>query len=217
MMDVPVLNLEGKQVGTMQVDPAKLGNEVNKQLLHEICLMYQDAQRVGTAKTKTRSEVAGSGRKLFRQKGTGNARVGERRTHKRRGGGTAFGPKPREYRWAMPRQARRLAAKMALLSKFQDGEAVVVDALTLPDVKTKKMAGIIRTLQLDSASLLIATPDQDRNVYLSARNIKGVEVLPAMKLNAYEIIRRKRLLVSKPAFEAFLAMQDKVEHAGEVE
>jgi large subunit ribosomal protein L4 len=207
-IDVQVVNVEGKSVGKITIDPNDFGGSVNKQLLHDVVLMYQANKRLGTARTKTRAEIAGSGRKLFRQKGTGNARVGDRRTAKRVGGGTAFGPKPRSYRFAVPKHARRLASKMALLSKFADGEAVVLDGLSLPSVKTKAMTAVLKKLGLAGSTVLVATAEQDRNVYLSGRNIKGVEVLPSRKLNAYELLRRKRLLITSKAIDAFKTLGD---------
>jgi large subunit ribosomal protein L4 len=199
MIKVPVVNPEGQEVGSLELDPADFGGDVNKQLLHDAVVMYQANQRAGTHKTKTRSEIAGSGKKLFRQKGTGNARQGSKRTHKRRGGGTVFGPKPRDYSYMMPLKARRLATRMALLSKFQDHEAVVVDGLAMTEVKTQRMAALLDKLQVRAQGVLIATKGIDKNVYLSGRNIERVTVLPAEQLNAYELLRRKRLLISKEA------------------
>src|SRR5881392_4176953 len=140
MLTLNVVNREGSNVGTVDVDPADFGGTVNRQLLHEAVLMYLANQRAGTHSTLRRGEVAGSTKKLFRQKGTGNARVGNRRTNKRRGGGTAKGPKPRDYEYHMPKQMVRAATRMALLSKFQDQQAVIVDDLALPAAKTQQMA-----------------------------------------------------------------------------
>src|SRR6059036_3327379 len=137
MLSLNVYNRQGDSVGTVDVDPAEFGGEINKQLLHEVVLMYLANQRAGTHSTLRRGEVAGSTRKLFRQKGTGNARAGTRRTNKRRGGGTAKGPKPRDYEYHLPKKAVRAATRMALLSKFQDQEAIVVEDLALPEAKTK--------------------------------------------------------------------------------
>jgi large subunit ribosomal protein L4 len=199
MLSVNVFNRQGESVGTVEVDPAEFGGEVNRQLLHDVVLMYLANQRAGTHSTLRRGEVAGSTKKLFRQKGTGNARVGTRRTNKRRGGGTAKGPKPRDYEYHMPKQMVRTATRMALLSKFQDQEVVVVDDLTLPEIETKQMAGILKALKLDDTSCLITTAGRDENVYKSARNIRNVEVMPANQLNAYVLLRQKRLLLTRPA------------------
>src|SRR5580700_2990226 len=130
-IEVPVFNRQGQQTGTVSVDPANFGGRISKQLLHEAVLMYLANQRAGTHSTLRRGEVAGSTKKLFRQKGTGNARVGTRRTNKRRGGGTAKGPKPRDYEYHLPRKAVRMATRMAILSKFQDNEALIIDDLAL--------------------------------------------------------------------------------------
>ena len=199
MIKVPVVNPEGQEVGSFELDPADFGGTVNKQLLHDAVVMYQANQRAGTHKTKTRSEVAGSGKKIFRQKGTGNARQGSKRTHKRRGGGTAFGPTPRDYSYRMPTKARRLAARMALLSKFEDHEAIVVEGLKLDGPKTKQMLAILDKLQVSAQGCLVATHGQDKNIYLSGRNIARIEVMPAEQMNAYDLLRRKRLLISKEA------------------
>src|SRR6202140_5074340 len=130
MLTLNVFNRQGESVGTVQVDPSEFGGAVNRQLLHDVVLMHLANQRAGTHSTKRRGEVAGSTKKLFRQKGTGNARVGTRRTNKRRGGGTAKGPKPRDYEYHLPKKAVRAATRMALLSKFQDKEALVIDELS---------------------------------------------------------------------------------------
>src|SRR5580700_5709891 len=126
-----VFNAAAEPVGTVQIDPAELGGTINKQLLHDVVLMYLANQRAGTHSTLRRGEVAGSTKKLFRQKGTGNARVGTRRTNKRRGGGTAKGPKPRDYEYHHPKKVVRAATRMAILSKFLDKEAVIVDELSI--------------------------------------------------------------------------------------
>src|ERR671922_410256 len=146
MLTLNVYNSSGSQVGTVDVDEAEFGGTVNKQLLHEVVVMHLANQRAGTHSTLRRGEVAGSTKKLFRQKGTGNARVGTRRTNKRKGGGTAKGPKPRDYEYHLPKKAVRAATRMAILSKFQDNEAVIVDQLSLPEAKTKQMAGVLKAL-----------------------------------------------------------------------
>src|SRR3954467_3749074 len=129
MLSLNVFNTRGESVGTVEVDPNDFGGEVNKQLLHDTVLMYLANQRAGTHSTLRRGEVAGSTKKLFRQKGTGNARAGTRRPNRRRGGGTAKGPKPRDYEYHLPKKAVRAATRMAILSKLRDHEAIVVDAI----------------------------------------------------------------------------------------
>src|SRR6476619_5290261 len=131
---VPVVDRTGAAKGTVEIDPAAFGGKISRQLMHDVVLMYLANQRAGTHHTLRRGQVAGSTKKLFRQKGTGNARVGTKRTNKRRGGGTAKGPKPRDYEYHMPRKAVRIATRMAILSKLADNEAVVVEDLNLPTV-----------------------------------------------------------------------------------
>src|SRR5213592_1786521 len=148
MLSVNVYNRQGESVGTVDIDPAEFGGEVNRQLLHDVVVMHLANQRAGTHSTLRRGEVSGSTKKLFRQKGTGNARVGTRRSNKRRGGGTAKGPKPRDYYYRLPKKAIRAATRMALLSKFQDKEAIVVDDLDLQEAKTKQMAAVFKALKI---------------------------------------------------------------------
>src|SRR6202048_4168098 len=161
MLSLNVVNRQGENVGTVDVDPQEFGGKINKQLLHDVVLMYLANQRAGTHSTLRRGEVAGSTKKLFRQKGPGNARVGTRRSNKRRGGGTAKGPKPRDYEYHLPRKAVQSATRMALLSKFQDEEAVVIDDLSLPEIRTRQVADILKALKLDGASCLIGTAGLD--------------------------------------------------------
>ena len=201
MLSLNIYNRQGEAVGTVEVDPAEFGGQINRQLQHDVVLMYLANQRAGTHSTLRRGEVAGSTKKLFRQKGTGNARVGNRRTNKRRGGGTAKGPKPRDYEYHLPKKALRAATRMALLSKFQDQEAIVVDDLSLPEIKTQEMAGILKALKLDGTTCLIGTAGRDENVYRSARNIRGVQVSPAAELNAYTVLRPKRLVLTRAALD----------------
>jgi large subunit ribosomal protein L4 len=204
-LSLSVVNAQGQPVGTVEVDPAELGGKINKQLLHDVVLMYLANQRAGTHSTLRRGEVSGSTKKLFRQKGTGNARVGPRRTNKRRGGGTAKGPKPRDYEYHLPKKAVRAATRMAVLSKLQDQQTVVVDELKLPEIKTQQVAEILRALNLEGMSCLIglgaADIDEEKRVYKSARNIRGVAVAPAKDFNAYEVLKPKRLVLTRAALQ----------------
>src|SRR5437763_5389491 len=159
MITLDVYNRQGDKVGTVDVDPAEFGGKINKQLLHDVVVMHLANQRAGTHSTLRRGEVAGSTKKLFRQKGTGNARVGTRRTNKRRGGGTAKGPKPRDYEYHLPKKMVRAATRMAILSKFQDNEAVIIDDLAVADGKTKQMFGILKALKLAGTTCLIGIPE----------------------------------------------------------
>jgi large subunit ribosomal protein L4 len=167
--------------------------------------MYQANRRAGTHSTLRRGEVAGSTKKLFRQKGTGNARVGPKRTNKRRGGGTAKGPKPRDYSYSMPKKAVKAATKMAVLSRLQDKETVVIDELKLPEIKTKAVAGILSALQLGTTTCLIGLAasdvDEKKTIYKSARNIKGVAIAPTAQFNAYDVLRPKKLLLTRAALQ----------------
>ena len=207
---VPVLGADGAEVDTITVDPADWGGRVNKQLLHDAVVMYQANKRVGTASVKSRGQVSGSSKKLYRQKGTGNARAGSKRTNVRVGGGVVHGPQPRDYSYSMPKQARRLATRMALLSKFIDNEAVVVDKLHFDAPRTKDMAKLLGAVGIDGQTCLVATGG-DVNAYLSGRNLKGVDVMPVGELNALALLKRKRLVISR---EAFIWMRDNNKAAG---
>ena len=223
-----VFNRQGLEAGEVTVDAADFGGKISPRLLHEAVLMYEANQRQGTHHTLRRGEVAGSTKKMFRQKGTGNARAGTKRTNKRRGGGTAKGPKPRDYSYALPRQALKAATRMAVLSKIRDNAAVVVDDFGLAAIKTKDMAGILkadsrgarrprpgrrqprrsrrasrrRSRAKKNLSLLIGTDKLDPVVYKSARNLDGVRVLPASDFNAYEVLRPRRLVLTRSALDA---------------
>src|SRR5262249_42268276 len=149
MLTIPVYNPAGEQIGEETIDPTDFGGAINKQLLHDVVLMHLAARRVGTVNTRGRADVAGSGNKLFRQKGTGNARVGAKRTNKRKGGGVAFARRNRDYRYSMPKKAVRAAVRMALLSKFQDRQALIldVDGLALNQPKTREVARALRAIR----------------------------------------------------------------------
>jgi large subunit ribosomal protein L4 len=224
---VPVVNRQGDEVGKVEIDPDKFGGKINRQLLHEVCLMYLANKRAGTHSTLRRGEVAGSTKKVFRQKGTGNARIGTKRTNKRRGGGTAKGPKPRDYSYQLPKQAVRAATRMAILSKFIDREAVIIDDLNVTEIKTKSVMEVIKAFTKKlvpvppappeaaegekprkkpkhCSTWLIGTNGLDRNLYMSARNIHEVKVLPAAEFNAYTVLRQKRLVLTRQALEALL-------------
>src|SRR5713101_6547257 len=161
MLTLNIYNRNGESVSTVEVDPQEFGGEINKQLLHDVVVMHLANQRAGTHSTLRRGEVAGSTKKLFRQKGTGNARVGTRRSNKRKGGGTAKGPKPRDYEYHLPKKAVQNATKMAILSKLQDQEADIVDNLKLPEVKTKLVADVLRALQIADKTCLLGLAKSD--------------------------------------------------------
>lgn len=212
MITCPLKNSDGDSVGEYSLDPTDLvdrGNDaegnarpqINKQLLHDAVVMYEANRRVGTVKTKGRGEVAGSTKKLFRQKGTGNARMGPKRTPVRRGGGHTFAKRPKDWSYRLPKKALRLATRMALLSKFQDDEAIVLDELSIETPKTKPVASMLGKCGVGEKSVLLVTADRDVNVWRSARNIPGVTVLPSSDLNADALLRQKYLVITKSAID----------------
>ena len=204
-MNLAVYDMAGKQVGTYEIDPAELAPKVSKQLLHDAVVMYQANARQGTQKTKTRGEVAGSTRKLYRQKGTGNARAGARRSGTRRGGGHIFAKRPRDFGWRMPRKALQAATRMALAARIADDEVKVVDSLAVAAPKTKAVAGMLAALGLGERTVLVAPEKHDANVWKSARNIDGVSVAPVADLNAWSILRPRSIVITKAALDAFRA------------
>lgn len=201
MPKLTIHDRKGAKVGTYSVEAEDFAPSINKQLLHDAVVMYQANLRQGTHKTKTRAEVAGTTKKMYRQKGTGNARAGSKRSGIRRGGGHIFAIKPRDYSYRMPRKALQLATRMAIASKIADDEVVIIDDLSFEAPKTRDMTAIIKSLGCDNNSLLVAIPGLDANVYKSARNIPRVDVSPASELNALSLLSAKRLLVTKAALD----------------
>jgi large subunit ribosomal protein L4 len=200
-----VFDKSGKEVGHYEIDTTELAPRINRQLLHDVVVMYQSNLRLGTAKTKSRAEVAGSTKKMYRQKGTGNARAGSRRSGIRRGGGHIFAKRPRDWTIRLPRKAVQLAARMALAAKIRDAELTIIDQLAFDAPKTKDMAKILKALKLDSTSLLVATAEHDVNVYKSARNIDRVTVSPVSGLTALNLLEPRRVLITKAALDAVRA------------
>jgi large subunit ribosomal protein L4 len=205
MVSLPVYDRSGAEVGTYDIDPAELAPRINKQLLHDVVVMYQSNKRQGSAKTKSRAEVAGSTAKMYRQKGTGNARAGSRRSGIRRGGGHIFAKRPKDWSYRLPQKAIRQATRMALAAKISDSEVILIDELSFDEPKTRDMAAIIGALKIEG-SLLVAVDGYDVNVYKSTRNLDGVSVLPVGDLNALEVLRPKRVLMTKAALDAFRAI-----------
>jgi len=202
MASLPIYNRSGSQVGSYEIDPTDIAPQINKQLLHDVVVMYQSNQRFGTAKTKSRAEVAGSTKKMYRQKGTGNARAGGRRSPVRRGGGHTFAKRPRDWYFRLPKKAVQLATRMALASKIQSEQIVIIDELKFAAPKTKEMFGILKALKCDGASLLVATAAYDKLVYMSARNIDKVSVAHVSDLNALSVLTPRKLLVTREALDA---------------
>jgi large subunit ribosomal protein L4 len=203
MVSLPVYDRNGAEIDTYEIDPAELAPRINKQLLHDAVVMYQANRRQGSAKTKNRSEVAGSTDKMYRQKGTGRARAGSRRSPIRRGGGRAFPKRPKDWSYRLPKKALRLATRMALASRIADDEVTLIDGLSFDEPRTKEMAEILKALKIDGIRLLVAVAAHDVNVYKSIRNLGGVSVLPVGELNALEVLRPRRMLMTKAALDGF--------------
>ncbi|GFN23046.1 MAG: 50S ribosomal protein L4 [Thermoanaerobacteraceae bacterium] len=201
MPKVAVYNTQGQQVGEMELDDRVFGIEVNEAALHEAVVAHLAARRRGTADTKTRSEVRGGGRKPWRQKGTGRARVGTIRSPLWRGGGVVFGPRPRDFGYKLPKKVRRLALRSALSAKVQEGNLIVLEGLALSRPRTKDMVGILKALRLEEDKALIVTADKDRNVELSARNLPGVTLVPSQNINVYDILAHNKLVITRDAVE----------------
>jgi len=203
MASLTVHDQSGKKVGTYQVDPTDFAPHINKQLLHDAVVMYQANQRQGSAATKSRADVSGSTKKMYRQKGTGNARAGSRRSGVRRGGGHIFAKRRRDFSYSLPRKALQLATRMAIAAKIRDNEVVLVDELTFDAPKTSQMVGTLTALGCDSqTSVMVATESYDQNVYKSARNIRRVNVAPATELNSLSVLGADRLVLTKTAMNA---------------
>lgn len=230
MISVPVYDRSGRRIGEESIDPADFGGEVNKQLLHDVVVMHQANRRVGTVNTRGRADVAGSGKKLFRQKGTGNARAGAKRTNKRKGGGVAFARRNRDYSYSMPKRAVRQAIRMAVLSKFLDNQAIIVDGLVAPHVegarpRTKEVAAVLKAIgqpdrpadeapaageskaaaarrTLASRSLLIGLAEPNPTFYRSARNLEGVMVAPVAEFNTLDVLKQRYLVLTRESLEA---------------
>lgn len=197
MANVTVYNMEGNEVGTMELNDAVFGVEINEHLVHLAVVRQLANKRQGTQKAKTRSEVSGGGRKPWRQKGTGHARQGSIRAPQWTGGGVVFAPVPRDYEVKMNKKERRAALKSALTSKVQDNKLVVVDALTLAEVKTKEMQKVLTNLKADKA--LVVTAADDRNIILSTRNIADVETATVNTINVYDVMKHNTVVVTKDA------------------
>jgi large subunit ribosomal protein L4 len=204
MIDIPVYNQAGQEIEKISVDEAKLGGEVRQSLLKQAIVMYHANQRQGTVKTKGRGEVAGSTRKIYRQKGTGNARMGSIRQPVRRGGGHAKQKTPKDWRQAMPKKARRLARDSAILSKIQSQEIRVVDQINLEEAKTRSVVKVFKALGIER-SCLFALPEHDALIERCSRNIPKTLVTTVAQLNAWDILQKKTLLLTKAGLQAIFA------------
>jgi len=197
-VQVPVYSLSGEVTKQIEISDEVFAVPFNEAVVHQAMVRQQANARQGTTSTKTRSEVTGSSKKLFRQKHTGFARAGSRRSPLRRGGGIAFGPKPRSYHQAMPKKMRQLALRCVLSAKIKDGELKVVEQLALDEPKTKEMVRILDALGIDSPAL-IATSEPEENVIKSARNLAEIKTMPASLLNVVDILSYKVLLMTVAA------------------
>ena len=199
MANVSVYNMEGNEVGSMELNDAVFGVEVNEHLVHMAVVQQLANNRQGTQKTKTRSEVSGGGRKPWRQKGTGHARQGSTRAPQWTGGGMVFAPVPRDYTIRLNKKEKRAALKSVLTSKVQENKFIVVDELKFDEIKTKAMKNVLANLKADKA--LVILNDNDQNVVLSARNIEGVETALTNTINVFDLLKHNTVVVTKAAVE----------------
>ena len=211
MITCPIKTISGGDAGEYTFEETDLvhrtGDQplISKQLLHDACVMYEANKRVGTVRTRGRGDVVGSTKKLFRQKGTGRARAGNKRTPIRRGGGHTFAKRPKDWSYRIPKKALRLATRMALLSKFQDNQAIVLDELQIDRPKTKSIADMLNAVGVNRNSVVLAVADYDSMVHRSARNIESVWMRPVSQLNAYDLLHQRHLVITKAAMDAIIS------------
>jgi len=209
-ISVAVRDKTGQSVGTVEFDSAELAPRISKQLLHDVVVMYESNCRVGTVMTRNRAQTEGSTKKLFRQKGTGRARMGTVRTNVRRGGGRAHAKYPVDYSYRLPKKAVRLATRMALLSKFLDEQVTLLSELAIKESKTKAMAAVLEALGLSETSCLLAVESHDLNVWRSGRNIPGLWISSCDDLNAYDLLHQRQLILTRGSLERLRAGRPKV-------
>ena len=195
MANVSVLNMEGKEVGSMELNDAVFGVEINEHLVHQAVVLQLANNRQGTQKAKTRSEVSGGGRKPWRQKGTGHSRQGSTRAPQWTGGGVVFAPVPRDYSFKMNKKEKRAALKSVLTSKVQENKFIVLDELKLAEVKTKEMKKVLDNLKVNNALVIIG--DDSENVALSARNIAGVQTASVNTINVFDMLKYNTIIATK--------------------
>jgi large subunit ribosomal protein L4 len=199
-MTVDIVNSQNEKVGSLDLRDEVFGGRVKVDLIHESVVRANAAERRGTHASKTRAMVSGSGKKPWRQKGTGRARVGEIRNPLWRKGGTVFGPQPRSYEYQLPRKVEKGALRAALTQKLRDGAVVVVDSLTVTEIKTKAAAEMLRRLGIEGKTLLVDVKPEDK-LALSVRNIEGVRLLPSNRISARDVMNTRRLVVTRAAIE----------------
>ena len=195
MANVSVFNMEGKEVGSMELNDAVFGVEVNEHLVHMAVLQQLANKRQGTQKAKTRSEVSGGGRKPWRQKGTGHARQGSTRSPQWKGGGVVFAPTPRDYSFKLNKKEKRAALKSALTSRVLENKFIVLDEMNFDEIKTKKFQKVLDNLKLSKA--LVVLEDGNRNAELSARNIAGIKTAKTNTINVYDILKYNTVVITK--------------------
>jgi len=200
MIDLSVQNIKGENVGEVSLRDNIFNAKINKYLIHQVVKRYLANKRRGTASTKNRSEVRGGGAKPWKQKGTGRARAGTNRSPIWVGGGTAFGPAPRDYSFSLPKKIKNAALKSVLSDKFENKEIIIIDELSLKENKTSKMVEILKNLQAFKKPLII-TEKEDSIIALSVKNIKGAKVLPVSKINTYDLINQKKIIITKKALQ----------------
>jgi len=217
MLELKVYDNEGKEIDTVSVDEALFGGRVNKKLLQEIVVMYQSNQRKGNASCKDRGEVEGSTKKPWKQKGTGRARAGTIRSPLWRHGGVVFGPHPRSFYYSIPQQLRIKALDSALLSKFKGNETYIINSLDMELPKTKELSAIIKKMGINPSDerpknkCLMGLKDPKRSMHLSARNLPGIKLLPVTDLNAFDVIKYQRLMLTKEALEHLISVRKNVD------
>ncbi len=199
MAKVSVFNIDGKQIGDIELNDNIFGVEVNSHVMHRAVVQNLANKRQGTQSAKTRAEVRGGGKKPWRQKGTGRARIGSIRAPHWTGGGIVFAPKPRDYSHKLNKKEKRLALKSALTDRVNEGKLIVVDSLSLEEIKTKKMAGVFKNLNVNKGLLVVM--QENRNAALSARNIAGFKVASTSTINVYDILKYDNFIVTKDAIE----------------
>ena len=199
MPTVALYSMDGTQIGDLELNDSVFGITPNQAVLYDFIKMQLSNKRVGTSSTKTRADVRGGGKKPWRQKGTGRARVGSRRNPVWTGGGIAFGPKPRDYSYRLPRKVRRLAMKSALSTKYLQHNIIVVDQLVFSEPKTKVMVATLEALNTAYKTLVVVADNEDENAIRSARNIPGVKPLTADYINVYDLLNYETLLITKDA------------------
>lgn len=205
MVSVVVKNSMGQPVGVAELGLAVIESAVTNRLLRDAYLMYEACRRQGTASVKTKGLIAGSKKKLFRQKGTGNARMGQKRTPLRRGGGNAFGKVTKNWGYRLPKKALRVATRMALVAKLKQGEISVVDQFNIIEPKTKIVTGLLKGFSVGTKSCLLVVGSYSRPMWLACRNVPGLSLTTSEWLNSYDILKNRVVLMTREAFDACLS------------